>query len=385
MYNTQKYFPVNWTDGMKINKEVFTAQENAIQDLCVHASALALTPLRYGVLPSDRNSEENFKVHAAVDNQMTLQVSILSCNAVTRGGVAINIPAAGMPKGTDSTASVVLRFPSNPSNGVYWIVLLSNPFKLVPFGTPDIGEDPPRIPYVMPEYKLEVVPDDQYVQFVNHPHALFVGKVNVSGTGIVVDEEYIPPCFSVSAHPALIDLYGELGAFYSVLERHCCEIVQKIYGRGQKNELSELVLFLCDRVMLFLSPAVTDTKWLHYHEPPVFLFSTVATLSRVIKNTIDLRIGLGKDELLNYLSEWCNLRSGELETIFTDVAMLRYDNNDISQCIQPIARFVKVIGKLFETLSTLEFIGKKKESGIFIKEDENRQSVSQRTRPRFFS
>jgi hypothetical protein len=34
-----------------------------------------------------------------------------------------------------------------------------------------------------------------------------------------------------------------------------------------------------------------------------------------------------------------------------------------------VITFVKVSSKLFETLSKLEFIGKKKESGIFVKEE----------------
>jgi hypothetical protein len=45
-----------------------------------------------------------------------------------------------------------------------------------------------------------------------------------------------------------------------------------------------------------------------------------------------------------------------------------YINSEINNNIQKVITFVKVTSKLFETLSKLEFIGKKKESGIFVKE-----------------
>jgi hypothetical protein len=188
----------------------------------------------------------------------------------------------------------------------------------------------------------------------------------------------------------LTDLYGELDSFLSATENYCSRIVQKIYKKNQQNELSELVLFLCDRVILFLSEAITNTRWLYYYESPASLLSAIAALARIIKNTIGLRTGSGKDELLNYLSEWSGLKPGELENIFTQVALLRYDNNDIHKCIKAVADFVKVAGKLFETLSNLEFIGKKKDSGFFIKEEQsidlndNKDPQPVKARRRFF-
>lgn len=390
MYNSQTYFPINWVDGMKINKQVFIARDNATTDAICRMANLALSPARFGILASGKNSDDNFNMRASIDNQMTLRVSILSCKAITQGGIAINIPAAGSTSAADGVPAASFLFPETSIHTIYWIVLLANPFRQVPFGTPDPGEDPVRLPFVQPEYKIEIIPEDQYNQFVSHPYALFVGRVMLNGNNAVIDEDYIPPSYAVCAHPALIDLYGELDSFLSATENYCSRIVQKIYKKNQQNELSELVLFLCDRVMLFLSESITNTRWLYYYESPVQLLSAIATLARIIKNTIGLRTGTGKDELLNYLSEWSGLKPGELENIFTHVAVLRYDNNDIHKCIKAVAGFVSVAGKLFETLSNLEFIGKKKDSGFFIKEEQsidltdNKEQPTPKVRRRFF-
>lgn len=57
--------------------------------------------------------------------------------------------------------------------------------------------------------------------------------------------------------------------------------------------------------------------------------------------------------------------------MLSGLANLRYEHNDINSNILPVIRFAKVTGKLFESLSNLEFIGKRKESGIFVKEEQN--------------
>ena len=117
------------------------------------------------------------------------------------------------------------------------------------------------------------------------------------------------------------------------------------------------------------------------------IFAAIAGLARIMKNTIDLRIGTGKDELMNYLSEWCDLKQGELEIMLTGLAQYRYDHNDILQCIRSITSFIKVTSQLFETLSNLEFIGKRKEAGFFVKEEHHEVEIvngQKITRRRFF-
>jgi len=244
-----------------------------------------------------------------------------------------------------------------------------HPYERQPAGSPNLEENPPRYPNVMPAYTVQVISDSQYKQYANHPYGIIIGKAISTGNEVRADDEYIPPCFSISAHPDLISLYSELDKFLGSLELRCSQIVQKIYKKNQQNELSELVLFLCDRMILFLGQSITNMRWMMMHESPASLFANIASLARVMKNSIDLRIGSGKDEMMTYLSEWCELKQGELETMLSSLAGLRYDNNDINSNIQKVITFVKVSSKLFETLSKLEFIGKKKESGIFVKEE----------------
>lgn len=370
MRSQRKHFSVNWMDGMKINKDHFIAQDNAVQDTIFDIASLGLSPIRYGVLPTSAAGEDTYNVKIALDNQHTLRATINSLQAVTPGGVRINFPALPYAQ-ADTSLTTSFQFSASGSESVYWIAVTVQPFDKQPAGNPDSSENPPRFPFVQPKYAVQVVSESQYSQYALNPFALIIGKVTVNGNNIRVEDEYIPPCIATSASPDLIALHSELDQFLAGLELRCSQIVQKILKKSQQNELSELAMFLCDRIMLFIGQAITDLRWNQIHEPPAKMFSTIISLARVMKNTIDLRIGSGKEELMNYLSEWCELNQGELENMLSGLANLRYNNNDINSNITPVIRFAKVTGKLFESLSNLEFIGKRKESGIFVKEETN--------------
>ena len=388
MREYRKHFPVNWIDGMKINKNHFIDQDNAWADTLQEMASLNLSPVRYGVLPASVARENTFNVKISLDNQDSLRVSVLSCHAVTLGGMRISIPALsvnGQPD-TGNILNTVFPFSSAKTEAAWWIFLFVHPFEKQPVGTPDISENPPRLPFVLPTYTLEMISESNYREFANHPYGISISKVIQNGSEVKIDEDYLPPCFSIMAHPDLLSLHGELDKYFADIELYCSKIVQKIFVKKQQNEISELVMFLCDRVMLYLGQAISTMRWKMIYEPPMEMFMGIAMLARILKNTIDLRIGSGKDELMNYLGEWCELKQGELETMLSKMANAGFNNNDINKSIHQVVVFVKITSRLFETLSKLEFIGKKKESGIFVKEESPQQAAEaqQKARRRFF-
>ncbi|HYH14966.1 MAG TPA: hypothetical protein VD794_07095 [Flavisolibacter sp.] len=372
MRDRLKYYPVNWIDGMKINKDHFIAQDHAVKNALHDTAALSLSPQRYGLLPPTAQGENTFRAKISLDNQNTLRVVVEACQAMTPGGIRIALPsfAANTPTENDYMPSIIFPFTSTEVELDWWIVLVVNPFETQPAGSPDLSEVPPRFPFVLPTYSIQVVSTSQYKQFALHPYALTIGKLFIYGGEIRIVDYYIPPCISVSAHPDLVSLHGEFDQFMASLERHCVQIVQKIFKKSQQNDISELVMFLCDRILLYVSQALSALRLVGMHQAPADLFLTIATLARVIKNTIDLRIGSGRDELMNYLSEWCDLKQGELDAMLNSIANMTYEHNDVNKNISEVAVFAKVVTKLFATLSKLDFIGKRKEAGIFVKEEQ---------------
>ncbi len=385
MRDRQKYFPVNWIDGMKINKNHFIEQDNAWMNALQGMVSLNLSPIRFGVLPASAAGEETFNVKISFDNQNTLRVSVLSCQAITSGGAPIALPAFSTVGQTDTGNILTSSFPftTSGSEAVWWIFLLTNPYEKQAAG--DLTkENPARFPSVVPTYSLHLVSESDYRQYAYHPYGMAIGKVLVNNNEVRIEQDYIPPCLTINANPDLVSLHGELDKYLSDMELYCSLIVQKIFKKNQQNEISEMVMFLCDRVMLYLGQAITTMRWNMLYEPPATLFQAISALSRIMKNSIDLRIGTGKEELMNYLSEWCELKQGELESMLSNLANTSFNQNDINNNIQKIVTFVKITSRLFETLSKLEFIGKRKESGIFVKEEAMQQGGGQdRARRRF--
>ena len=379
MRDKQKYFPVNWIDGMKINKNHFIEQDNAAMDALQGMVSLGLSPLRFGVLPASAAGEETFNVKIAFDNQSSLRVSVLACQAVTSGGVHISLPAFSTVGQTDTGNILTTSFPFSASNSEsnWWLFLFAHPYEKQAAGSPDLAENPPRFPNALPTYTLQLVSESNYKQQAYHPYGIAVGKVSIVSNDVRIEADYIPPCFSINAHPDLLSLHGELDSYLANVELNCSEIVQKIFKKNQQNEISELVMFLCDRVMQYLGQAITSMRWNMVYNAPAAMFETISSLARVMKNSIDMRTGSGKEELMNYMSEWCELKQGELETMLSSLANTNFNQNDINKNIQKIVLFVKVTSRLFETLSKLEFIGKRRESGIFVKEEAVQQPDSQ--------
>jgi hypothetical protein len=388
MRDSNQYFHVNWIDGMKINKNLFIAQDDAVRSDLHDVASINLSQIRYGVLPPLAVGQDTFNVNISLDNQNTLRVSILTCQAITLGGVLINISASSKIGSNNADAIPAITFPLPQSSGesVFWAVLTVNPFEKQPIGNLVIDETPPRFPFVVPVYNLQVVSDNQYAQFAHHPYSLIIGKVLTKNGSLKVDEQYVPPCISITSHTSLIELYSDLEGFLNRFEVLCSKIIQKIHLRKQKNELSEMVLFLCDRTLIQLGDVINKFRWTLIHESPAYFFEAVSGLARIMKNTIDLHIDSGKDILLNYFTEWCDPKQGEIEKILNNIVNQRYDNNDINKNIVIVVNFVDFISELFETLNNLEFIGKRKE-GIFVdeKKDEPIDMQKPKTSSRFLA
>jgi hypothetical protein len=94
--------------------------------------------------------------------------------------------------------------------------------------------------------------------------------------------------------------------------------------------------------------------------------------------------GYNHYQSVHHYLQWCELKQGELESMLSNLANTSFDQNDINKNIQKIVLFVKVTSRLFDTLSKLEFIGKRRESGIFVKEEAIKQPDNQpKARRRF--
>ncbi|MCX6252199.1 MAG: hypothetical protein NTX61_15800 [Bacteroidetes bacterium] len=376
MQEPLKYNHVNWIDGMKINKSHFIALEDACKDQIKDAIACGLNENNYGLLPSINDRSNPLKILISLDNQKTLRVKVFECRAITPGGARIEIF-----ENTADTQGFALPIPENTyelagndQDNLFYISLSVNPFARIPMGHADPSEEPPRYPSIMPSYKIHITPGDQMTKKDLGPYFLLIGKIRIVDQKPELIREYIPPCTTVRSFETLARIHAEFDKFLGQLELDLLKILKKINDKEQSNILARVVAHISENILYFLSTGILDFRWRIIDQPPLAMFEYIARLARLIRNTIELNSGEAKEELLNYFTDWCNLKQGEFEKALISTINFRYEHTNGYDTAFQMIQFSEVIATLFSKLSVLEYIGKKKDTNIFVKEQTGKKS-----------
>jgi predicted component of type VI protein secretion system len=381
MIEKLNHFPVNWIDGMKINKSHFLDVQNFVSDSIRDSVGIHTSMMNYGLLPV----AEPIKMSLIIDNHKLLRIKVEECHAITPNGSRIDI-------GTSESLSLSIPYPEavrelkENENAVLLACISVNHFKRTPYGEPDPEENPPRYPFTHPEYSLNLIPEDELKNTIGFgANYLTIGKILVNAGESKIDDNYIPPSISVSSHQKLKDLYTEIDRFYGQIELYAVQIAQKIHAKKQSNDLAVMMEMMSDKTLNYLGMEINRLRWLSPHTPPANMLLSVVALARVLKNFIDARSGAGKEELLNYFAEWCNVSQGDFEVIFSETINTDYNHNQMDKVIGKITRFMKTLEDLFSILSRLDYIGKKRDGSIFVSENtDEREAVIHAKRSRTF-
>lgn len=386
MIEKLNHFPVNWIDGMKINKSHFLAMQDNISELVNDAIGIHTSPINYGLLNSGSPNNDSLKINLGIDNHNLLRVRVEECHAITPNGSRIEIG-----RGNSFSLDLQVPYPEDTyeiKEGEVEVMLACisvNSKKRIPFGEPDPEEVPPRYPYTQPEYKLHLIKAVEFRSGIGYGgFYLAIAKVLVGNT-TVLDEQYIPSSVTVACHPKLVDMQSQIARSFGQIEIYSVQIAQKINRIQQTGLLAQTVMQLADYTSCYLASILTQFRWFSLHQHPASMLSTVVSFSRVLKNFIDSKSGAGKEELLNYFAEWCDISQGDLEILFTSLINVGYDHVHIDKTATLTMHALQEMEKLFETLNKLDYIGKKKENiELFVAETDQKDIVLNSKRHGFF-
>ncbi len=377
----KKNYNVHWIDGMKINKNHFIASDNATQSAINNIAQYNITPNNFGLLPSYSPNDLSIELSLSLDGQDSIEVDINRCIAVTLGGFQINITNETKTLLNSSGFILKQKYTLNKEEKEWYITLKVNPFVRIPVGDADPTEEPPRHPYTLPEYKLDVVPKLETATKDFGLHFITVGKIILEDDQPKLSENFIPPCNSIQSHNDLKFTYSELGAFLNQMEGYSMHIIQKIYQKKQTNDLAHMVLHLSQKTLQYLNATISEFRLKDKYNAPISMITKQVDLARTIKSCFDVYIGTGKEDLLNYLTDWCDLNQGAFENVLINLIDLEYQHIDINNALNKVSNFTKLMLSLFKKLNELDYIGKKQDSNIFVKEEvvENPEVKSRRS------
>lgn len=360
---------INWIDGMKISKSDFIATDKANIDFIRDAIATQLNEFNYGLLPIDKN-QESISVDLVDNRANSFKIRINVCRAVTIGGCRIEI--LNTLKDLAITQSIESAEASRNSKSViYDLIIAVNPFERKPYGQPNPDENPLRHPYAISEYTLQIISSEQVVKGESADFSLTLGRIYLKGDEYVFDTKYIPPCTSVHSHPALINYYRKFGASFNNIEESCTKIVQKVIAKNQTTSLAINVKILSERVLYFISDIFFQYRMITLNKPPVVMLDYFVRLANQIRVVNDCFPEKEKEELLSYFTEWTDLSASNFDSFLNDLVFHDYDHRNIAVSFQKADNFISMVENLFNKLSQLDIIGKRKERDIFVREKSN--------------
>jgi hypothetical protein len=362
-------YRVNWIDGMKINKNHFIDLENSFLHAVKTVEEVNLTPTNYGLLPDFSERGSSIELSISLDGQNSVEVNITHCKAVTLGGYQIDISESTRPLLEQAGCELRKKIQISGQSDQYSVVLIINPYQRITVGAADPEEEPPRRPYVLPEYKIDILESSELNNKELGLHHLTIGRVQLVDGKLSVINDFIPPSKSIQSHIDLKQAYDGISTFFGNLEAHLVQIIQKIHQKKQDNDLALMVLQMSQKMLDYLNYGLTDFKIQTQFSAPIELVVKTSTLARIIKNSLDVFSGAGKEEFLNYISDWGDLNQGGFETIMSETIDNKYQHTNINPSLDQISRFTRIILTTFKKLNELDYIGKKSDSNIFVKEN----------------
>ncbi len=379
----QQYLPVNWTDGMKVNKEHFIATENFTIDHLRDASSIGISSINFGLLPPLKGSGaqlSNYEVTKTATNQ--IQIRVTHCQAITPGGVRISI-VSGEGINQDAIMEVIDLEGNGETNMLdgheerFYVILVVNPFARMPSGNPDPEEIPIRQPFVQPAYSLQLVHTNNVNLDQLGGYHLVIGQIVRNGTDYSKDKYFIPPCSTVTSSELLMHYYQSAGKALEDLQHLSLQIIGKINYKNQKSEIAQNIKAMGQMLLNFTAEHYFYFRNMAHQQPPVMLIRAISMLASHTYTLLQILPEKEKEALLNYFFEWSDISPVLLLKKLTAVIEINYSHYQVGSHLKAADELLNALVLIWQKLNTLEYIGQHKEN-IVVKEEVVAQAVKER-------
>jgi len=358
-----KKFKINWIDGMKISKEHFQGLQDFSSDSIKDAIGLQMTKFGYGLLPPSFGNNNKYSIN--IDTHKCLKIVIKGLRAITPNGNRINI--------TDNTPlvkeEIIVEEFDNKDLEVGFVLINIDTENLVAFGEQATNEVPPRYPFITNGYFFSFINEKELKQSGLSGNQLPIAKITKQGNSLAVDLKYIPPSITLDAHSSLVDFYNNAETFLKSIEQNAILIAQKIKTKQSDNPIADSMYIVVDKIYPYIAEQITTIRWEECNMQPNKILNIIVSFSRLFKGSVDVSSAENKEQLFNYFGEWTNLNGGDYEKVFTNIININYNHTDIYQNLEVVSEFMSTTEKLFSVLTQVDYIGKRRDIGIFVNEN----------------
>lgn len=336
---------INWTDGMKLNKDHFIGHENWILERSRDYAFIRLTDFNYGLIPGSSGS--SLEVMLNIDQNNLLNIKVADCHAITKGGKRIDIAVKDIQQAQYPLEKLTVDFDaSEASNEMFDIILAVFPDKRIPVGVPDDNEIPFRHPNVMPEYQIQVVPTKQVNSSQMWYNYITIGKFQVVAREVHFYTDYIPPCSRVDSYPSLLEYYYRFENNAQKINNALAEYLRK--NRANSGKLESNLSFTLEKLLYYLTVNLSQYKLILKSEPPVYMIDFFISFARLFKSVLSWLSEYDREEVLNYFSHWVSSR--DVDDAAYELMNLEYDHQDIYTSVKKVESYLSLVNDLFEKM-----------------------------------
>jgi hypothetical protein len=356
---------------MKISSDHFVQTDNFIQDMVRDSNAIPLNNTNFGLLPpfSGESTSMDIQITERASNQ--IQVKIKQCNAITAEGYRIRISPTALGEELIFNHYFTQEQITDAVE-TYYIILTVNPHERIATGKADAEETPLRYPEVDSFYSITILPASQISAKNNH--YLEVGKLTRSSSGIQLITDYIPPCTAILSHADLIKYYESFSSLLNDFQLLSFRIIDKITSKDTISPIGKNVKMLCDKMLDYIAHIYFSYRNIAFQQTPLVLVGYFSEMAHIFFSSIKSIAGAEREELLKYFYEWKDVTPGNFEELLARLIEVVYNHHDIKSSMTVVDEFLRVIIALWNKLSTLEYIGQRKEN-IVVAEQQMVQTV----------
>lgn len=374
MLKLLKYKANNWVDGMKLSSAHFVNNDLYFQDSIRDAISVGINGFNYGLLPPFTDNHSSFDVQILNKSTHYLEVNIRSCNAITADGCRIDILGE-----RDAVSLSQYINTETVALGKHYIVLQVNPFKRLPTGEPNPDETPIRYPNVTKEYIISLVSKADLNQRQVTDYFIPVGQVIHEENNTVLNANYIMPSSTLNSHPALVQIHNKLYSHLLELQDAAFTIMEKTVLRDKVTHLGLNIRSISEVILGYLSANFFHYRSILPHQSPIYLLQFFSDLANVFFTGVKLIGGPEREEMLKYFYEWKDVTPSDFDVRLSDMIEQKYNHLEIREGLDRVEDFVQVMVSLWNKLSTLEYIGQRRENIVVAEQKVVQEVQSKKT------
>lgn len=279
-----RYYPVNWTDGMRVSAKDFAAGDRAWADALRDVRATLFQGRQFGLLPPLRDSSDQSSYPKLEFDPARALLTLKECRAITEGGYRIEIT-----EDLQSQFKVPSKLPSvsiqkKEGFSVYITVDM--------FDTRGAGElsgdAPPRHEVVCPFYELSALYKSDEIGLSGFNH-LKIAEYAYSNGRFERDKQFIPACMAIDSHDKLADRFSNAGANLKSIHDNGMIIARqyRMDGRADVKDAAGWV----EKIVLFIAQSLWAYNDILQQQAPLHTVAFYKNFAQFILSVSDLYAG----------------------------------------------------------------------------------------------